>query len=200
MTHKSRADRTQTERTQRIAFACIRAVHDGWLMHRLVDPAEVLTGAGLRQGDTVFEIGCGPGFFTLAASQVVGPGGQVFAYDVNPYAVAHVQEKAAKLGLSNVTVRLANAAESGLPANSVDFAFLFGVPRIADGLCPLVAEVARVLRPGGTFTVRTKSRNSDDLQTDVLARACTSATTRGCSWFSRKAADALTREQLPGVL
>ena len=40
-------------------------------------PEDVLTGVGLKSGNTVVDLGCGPGLFSMAAASVVGPTGVV---------------------------------------------------------------------------------------------------------------------------
>lgn len=75
----------------------IRMVHDGRLMHLLVDPKRVLTGFGVERGQRVLEVGCDPGFYTVPAAEIVGASGHVYAYDTNPYAAAYVGRKAANL-------------------------------------------------------------------------------------------------------
>ena len=47
-------------------------------------PDEVVSALGLQPGDTVCDIGSGPGYFTLRLARAVGPGGRVYAVDVEP--------------------------------------------------------------------------------------------------------------------
>jgi len=44
-------------------------------------PERILREAGIRNGMTVLDFGCGPGGFSLAAAKLVGPGGRVYAAD-----------------------------------------------------------------------------------------------------------------------
>jgi len=147
-----KAQRSQ-DLNYRIAFRMIRAVHDGWLIHRLVDPVELLRTLGAKHGDRVFEIGCGPGFYTVGASTAVGSEGIVYAFDINPYAIRYLRKKLNKLGITNVIAEIRNANESGLPDASVDFAFLFGVPRVTGGVDQLIQEITRLLKPNGILAV-----------------------------------------------
>ncbi len=49
-----------------------------------VEPVGLLGSIGLNEGDTLVDIGCGPGFFTLPASVIVGAEGVVYALDTEP--------------------------------------------------------------------------------------------------------------------
>jgi SAM-dependent methyltransferase len=132
----------------KLSHACIVLMHDNPLLPFILDPRKRLKEAGVTPGQTILEVGCGPGFYTLPASEIVGENGRVFAVDVNPYAIRRVQRKAARKGADNIQALCTNAAHTGLEKESVDLAFLFGLPRIAGGEAPLLSELQRVLKPG----------------------------------------------------
>lgn len=73
--------------------------------------------ARLREGDTVYDIGCGSGSVTVEAALQVGPGGAVHAVDVDPRAAALTRRNLARFGVGNAEVTLADAREAipGLP-------------------------------------------------------------------------------------
>ena len=133
----------------RFAFQCIRFMHDNFLIRRFRDPFEILKSMGIKPGDKVLEIGCGPGFFTLPAAQILGPQGRVVALDVNPFAVDYVTDKLAKRNIEKAKAVHANASDTGLSDDSIDLAFFIGVPHVSGGLGPVVKELRRVLRPTG---------------------------------------------------
>jgi demethylmenaquinone methyltransferase/2-methoxy-6-polyprenyl-1,4-benzoquinol methylase len=120
----------------------------------LRDPYGVLGAAGLEPGQRVLEIGCGPGFFSLPAAEIVGAEGSLCALDVSPLAVEKVKQKVAAAGVTNVETRLANATQTGLPDQSFDLVFVFGFanPRGA-GMESVFRELHRLLKPGGTLSV-----------------------------------------------
>jgi cyclopropane fatty-acyl-phospholipid synthase-like methyltransferase len=68
------------------------------------DPYEPLSVAGLEAGQRVLEVGCGPGFFTVPAAEMVGQSGSITSLDVSPTAVAHVRQKVEEAGVTNVEV------------------------------------------------------------------------------------------------
>jgi predicted methyltransferase len=65
---------------------------DSQWRERLMDPRQILHGAGIRAGQTVLEVGCGRGFFTLPATGMVGPAGCIYALDVTGAAVDYVAQ------------------------------------------------------------------------------------------------------------
>ena len=64
-------------------------------MHR----PEVLFGTLVRQGDTVIDVGCGPGYFTTALAGLVGPQGRVLAADIRPGMLQAARQSAQRSGM-----------------------------------------------------------------------------------------------------
>ncbi len=109
-----------------------------------------LTGhAELRPGQTVLELACGTGETGMRAAAMVGPGGRVIETDQAPAMVEAALRSAADLGLDNVEARVMDAERLELPDASVDAVVCrWGLMLMADPAACL-AEVLRVLRPGG---------------------------------------------------
>jgi len=141
----------------RIYFRTMAVVHET-LYGLFKDPYEPLRVAGLRPGQRVLEVGCGPGFFTVPASEIVGPEGEVTSLDVSPTAVAHVRRKVAEAGATNVKVIHANAGDTQLQAQSFDLAFLFGIGRVVGDVEAIWTELDRLLKPGGTLAIEGRLR------------------------------------------
>jgi ubiquinone/menaquinone biosynthesis C-methylase UbiE len=139
---------------QKVAFGTITLMHDNPLHPLFKDPYKLLKAAGLKRGQKVLEVGCGPGFFTIPAARMVGEEGLVYAVDVNPYAIARVRRKILRNGIKNVSPLLANASDTGLSEKSIDLAFLVGLGHIAGGQEKVIAEIHRILRPGGVLSLQ----------------------------------------------
>jgi ubiquinone/menaquinone biosynthesis C-methylase UbiE len=142
------------------AFWIISVMHDNLLLWIFRNPYKLLKAAGLKPGQKVLEVGCGPGFFTIPAAKIVGDEGFIYALDVHPLAMKKVQKKIQKTGVKNVKPFLTNASETGLPDQSIDLAFLFGLPYIAGGLGNVISEMHRVLKTEGMLSFE-KSRGSE---------------------------------------
>jgi ubiquinone/menaquinone biosynthesis C-methylase UbiE len=143
------------------SFRIIELMHDNWLLPYFKDPYKLLRAAGLEQGQKVLEVGCGPGYFTIPAAEIVGDKGIVYAVDVHPRAIERVKEKITAKKVRNVTPMLTNAAETGLPDDSIDIAFLFGLQYVHGGLEGLLTELHRVLKTGAVLAVE-KTRGSEE--------------------------------------
>ncbi len=75
---------------------------------------------GIGPGKSVADIGAGGGWFTVRAARKVGPGGVVYAEEINPAAVKFIADRAAKEKLANVRAVLGTVDDPKLPAGSVD--------------------------------------------------------------------------------
>lgn len=153
-------------------------MHDNPLLPIIRNPYKILKRAGLKPGQKVLEVGCGPGFFAIPAAKIVGNEGFVYAIDVHPLAIQRVKNKTDKEGTNNVKPILANASETGLPDQSINLAFLFGLPYIAGGLENVLTESYRILQPGGTFSFA-KTRGSNEKLIKEVER-------KGFKYFERR--------------
>ena len=127
-------------------------------------PRELLVDAGVRESDTLVDIGCGPGFLTFPAAQVVGPGGHVYAVDIERKMVDLVRTRAAEQGLDHVTTLVGSGDSVPLPDGRADFAItaliLHYQPDDVVRL-RLLRDVRRVLRPGGRMLVIDRQLGSE---------------------------------------
>ena len=138
--------------TGRIHFRMMSIVHETF--YGLVrDPYKALTAAGLKPGQRVLEVGCGPGFFTIPAAKMVGESGSICALDISPVAVKHVKQKIVAEGVTNVKVIVADAAKTGLPDQNFDLSFVFGLAHPIGNMGKIWAELHRLLKPGGILSV-----------------------------------------------
>jgi ubiquinone/menaquinone biosynthesis C-methylase UbiE len=132
----------------------LAAVMESRLRYRFFGPEQALEGAGILSGQTVLEIGCGTGFFTLPAARLLGARGSLVAMDRLPVSVEAVAAKVRAAGLRNVRVVEGNALDTMLDAESMDLVLIFGViPAPMLPMAVLLAEMNRVLKPGGTMAV-----------------------------------------------
>jgi ubiquinone/menaquinone biosynthesis C-methylase UbiE len=112
-------------------------------------PDEVVAALGLRPGDVACDVGAGPGYFTLRLSRAVGPGGRVWAVDVEPEMIAALRERLERAGARNVTPVLARADDPLLPPAACDVVLVVDTfHHFPDGVAYLRGLAAR-LRPGG---------------------------------------------------
>jgi len=112
----------------------------------------LLSRAGFGEGDTVVDLGCGPGFTTLDLARRVGPMGQIIAVDRDgERSIPRLREAATAAGFGNVETRVADLEHFDLPSESVDgvygrWVLMYLPEREAKALA---ARIASWLRPGG---------------------------------------------------
>jgi ubiquinone/menaquinone biosynthesis C-methylase UbiE len=135
-----------------------------WLVHnplrrRYMRPVQ--DRVGIQPGERVLELGPGPGAFTVDAARRAGPQGRIIAVDIQPEMIAWVEQRVREAGLSNVETHVAGAYELPLENESIDRAFVVTVlPEIPDQNRAL-AELWRVIKPGGRLSVTEEFMDPD---------------------------------------
>lgn len=136
--------------TDRDELERLRFQHHAWLQ-----PAhELFQRAGLLAGQRVLDLGCGPGFTTLELAQVVGPTGRVVASDQSAHFLATLAAECVRLGLVQVETRLGPVEELELAEGSFDAGYARWLFCWLADARPVLAHVARALRPGGLLLLQ----------------------------------------------
>ena len=107
----------------------------------------------LRPGMRVLDLGCGPGSITLGLAEKVAPG-EVVGVDLQPLQVAQAQALSAARGITNVRFEVADVYRMPFPDGSFDAVFAHVVLMHLREPVRALAEIRRVLRPGGVVGVR----------------------------------------------
>ena len=132
----------------------IAPVMESRFRYRFFGPMRILRGADIHPGQTVLEVGCGTGFFTFTAAQLIGDQGSLVAMDVLAASVEEVSRKVRLADLKNVRVVKGDALDTKLDPESMDAVLLFCVlPAPMLPLDRLLPEMHRILKPGGTLAV-----------------------------------------------
>jgi len=116
-------------------------------------PLDRLTEIGLKEGMTFADIGCTLGFYSFAASRIVGDKGVVYALDINPDFIAYVEEKAKRKGIKNIKAIVADAQEITLSSESVDIVFLHLVLHDIKDKTVALKEFYRILKENGKLVI-----------------------------------------------
>ena len=164
-------------------------MHDNPLLPIFRNPYKLLEAAGLKLGQKVVEVGCGPGFFTIPAAKIVEKEGLIYAVDIHPMAIERVKEKIEREGIKNVRPILTNASDTGLPDRSVDLAFIFGLRYIAGGLGNVVSEMHRILKPAGIFSFEKTRGSEEELIKEVEREGLIHSETKGRVFLFTKVKD-----------
>lgn len=109
--------------------------------------------AGFGPGQTLLDLGCGPGFAAVDLASLVGTSGRVIAVDGSRRFVDHLVALSAALGMTQVETRLADVQELDLPAESLDGAYARWLLCFVRDPEAVIAAVARALRPGAALAI-----------------------------------------------
>jgi SAM-dependent methyltransferase len=101
----------------------------------------------------VVDIGCGPGSITVGLAAAVAPG-EAVGIDIEPTQVALGQGRAKSLGLENCRFETGSVYQLPLADRSVDAVFGHTILMQFRDLDPVLAEIKRVLKPGGLVGFR----------------------------------------------
>jgi ubiquinone/menaquinone biosynthesis C-methylase UbiE len=112
-------------------------------------PHEVLEALDLEPGETVADIGSGSGYFTLRFAAHVGDTGRVFAVDVDPEMIRHLNRRLRDAGVRNVQTVLSEPDDPLLPDASVDRFVVVNVWHHIEKQPEYLALMKRMLKPGG---------------------------------------------------
>jgi ubiquinone/menaquinone biosynthesis C-methylase UbiE len=136
------------------------------LRDRITPPEAILDELDIQEGFRVLDYGCGPGSFTLLAARRVGPSGKVYAVDINPLALQHVQKAAVEKGLGNIEVIRTDCA-TGLESESVDLVLLYDAYHELENPASVLEELHRVLKPQGLLSFSDHHMREEDILQEV---------------------------------
>ncbi|MDA8404989.1 MAG: arsenite methyltransferase [Desulfobacteraceae bacterium] len=112
-----------------------------------------LAFSGVKEGDTVLDLGSGAGFDLILAAKKVGASGRVIGVDMTEAMIAKARENIAKEGLTNVEVRHGLVEDLPVESASVDWLISNCVINLSPEKGRVFSEIQRVLKPGGQMLV-----------------------------------------------
>ena len=118
-----------------------------------VNREKILAECEIKKGDVVADVGAGTGLFTRMFSTSVGEQGWVYAVDISPRFLEHVNKEAAKHELKNVTGVLCSENSVNLPPNSIDVLFVCDTYHHFEYPKSTLASMFRALKKGGQLVV-----------------------------------------------
>ncbi len=139
---------------------------------RKLQPNKVMDLLQVTAGKTFADIGAGSGWFTVRAARRVGPGGTVFAEDINQSAIDYINARAAKENLANVKTVLGTPDEAKLPGQMVNAVLLLKVYHEIANPVPFVTNLRGALAPGARVGIIDRNGSGADhgLNRDVVER------------------------------
>jgi len=129
--------------------------HVKWLnspLRKLIQNPKNIMGEYVSPGDTVIDLGCGGGYFTVAFAKMVGETGRVIAMDLQKEMLNITQKLAAKKGVSDrITLHQCQEKDIGLKDVKVDFALAFYMVHEVPDRLRFLRQVADLLKPEAYF-------------------------------------------------
>jgi len=109
--------------------------------------------AGLQPGETVLDLGSGAGIDVFIAAKAVGPSGRVIGVDMTPEMLERARLNAARSSFRNVEFRQGEIEALPVEDSSVDVVLSNCVINLVPDKRRAFAEIHRVLKPGGRFSI-----------------------------------------------
>ena len=132
---------------------------------------------GIKRGSHVADIGAGSGWFTVRAARRVGKDGVVYAVEINPDYLRHIEERAKKEKLTNIRPILGKPDNPLLPGASVDAVLLLKTYHEVAQPIELLRHVHEEMRPGAKLGIIDKNGKGNDhgLDADVVIKEAAQA-------------------------
>jgi ubiquinone/menaquinone biosynthesis C-methylase UbiE len=140
-----------------------RVVHP---LRRTVDSFRV------DRGHTVLELGPGPGYFSVEVARRLGPEGRLVCVDIQPEMIGALRRRLLRERVTNASPVVGNALGLPLTEGSVDRAFLVTVLGEVPDRARTLAELRRVLKPGGIMSITETLPDPDYQFPDVVRDLC----------------------------
>jgi arsenite methyltransferase len=116
-------------------------------------PQEVMTALGIKPGEVIADIGAGSGYFTFRLAYHVGDKGKVYAVDVSPEMILHINRRIRELKVNNVVSILADPDDPLLPDRSVNRFFFSESWHHIEKQTKYLSLMKRMLKPGGEIVM-----------------------------------------------
>lgn len=155
--------------------------------------------AAFGPGQTLIDLGAGPGHAAVDLAHIVGPGGRVIAVDQSRRFLDHIESTKRALGLPWIETIEADAQTLALPKEVADGAYCRWVFSFVPDPQAVVAGIARALKPGGVFALQeyVYYRALQLLPPDPIVDRIKDAVDQS---FRRRGSDPDAAGRLPGIL
>lgn len=131
-----------------LQLGAIERERDGWQK-----PAEVLAALTVKEGDTVADLGCGSGYFTLKLSSILGSPGRVLAVDIRRESLIFLWIRSLVLPAHNISIIHGQTNDPSLGTTRVDAVLIANTYHELTHPATILSRTYRSLRRGGRLVV-----------------------------------------------
>jgi predicted methyltransferase len=114
---------------------------------------EIVAACKLKPDMVVADVGAGTGLYTRLFGKAVGEKGVIYAVDIAPKFLEHIQQSSKEAGLGNVKTVLGKDTSAELPANAVDVVFICDTYHHFEFPTRMMESIHKALKPGGRVVV-----------------------------------------------
>ena len=111
----------------------------------------VLEEVDIKPGFHILDFGCGPGSYSVIASELVGWTGKVYALDIHPLAIQRIQNTVSKKKLTNLQT-ICSDCLTDLLNSSIDVVLLYDTFHHLSNPDLVIEELHRILKPHGVIS------------------------------------------------
>ncbi len=119
----------------------------------IMPPRETLLKLGLRKNDVFVDIGCGIGYFTIPALDIVGQDGRVYAIDTSDKMLSELKKRVNAESIPNLHLIRTEEYQFGIEKASVNFAFMSNVLHEIDDKPLFLTLIRDMLVDRGTVAI-----------------------------------------------
>jgi ubiquinone/menaquinone biosynthesis C-methylase UbiE len=140
------------DRKNRVCPVAIAGSLDNWVRRCFQNPRKILSSY-IKEGMTVLDFGCGPGYFTIDIAQMVGKSGRVIAADLQEGMLQKLRDKVQGTELEQrISLHKCEEKRIGLSEN-FDFILAFYMVHEIPNQEELFNEISSILKANGQFFI-----------------------------------------------
>jgi len=150
---------------------------------RILPANQILENFLLRSEDIMADIGCGIGYFTFPASNIINNEGKIYALDISESMLQEVEDRINEKKIQNVITIKTEEYDLKLPDQSITYAFMCTMLHELSDKERFISEVGRILQRGGKMVIIDWEKKETDMGPPLAGR------------FGREEAKALLQSQ-----
>ncbi len=116
-------------------------------------PRELIAAIGVNKSDIIADIGSGPGFMLPYFLEAIGPGGKIYAEDIQQDFLDKIEEKKRENNWQNIETILGDQKDPKLPAGQIDLAFILDAFHHFSYPVETMRNVRSALKPDGRLVM-----------------------------------------------